>query len=103
MTFRHQISLAVVPTSDDGAGSEERDGAELRDVVREVLEELRERMERDGRFIYEGRWRTREEIRALRWQILKEDLARLRDIVLVLLVSVATVVVAYQFLLFLFP
>lgn len=103
MTFRHQIPLAMVPTSDDGAGSEERDRADLRAVVREALEELRERMERNGRFLYGGRWRTREEIRALRWQALKEDLARLRDIALLLLVSVATVVVAYQFLLFLFP
>lgn len=93
----------MVPTSDDGADSEEWDRADLRAVVREALEELRERMERNGRFLYGGRWRTREEITALRWQALKEDLARLRDIALLLLVSVATVVVAYQFLLFLFP
>lgn len=76
----------------------------MRAVVRELLEELRERMERDGRVLYAGRWRTREEMKTLKWQALTAELAWLRDVALILLVSTATVVLAYQLLVFLlFP
>ncbi|MFQ5792295.1 MAG: hypothetical protein ACE5JI_17635 [Acidobacteriota bacterium] len=84
-------------------GSQEGDRARVRAILRESLEEVRERMGRDGRFLYRGRWRTREQIRTMQWQGWKEELARLRDIALILVVSAAIVALAYQFLLFLFP
>ncbi len=90
--------------SDDGEKAKEEERAALRAVVRESLEELRGRMERDGRVLYEGRWRTREEIiGTLKWQTWKEEFAWLRDIALTLLISTAIVVLAYQLLFFLFP
>lgn len=101
--LRLGVASRGAPTSDDGRGSDEMRSEEVRAAVREALEELRERMEREGRFLYWGRWRTREEIRTLGRQARMEELARVRDVGLALLVSLALVAVAYQFLFFLFP
>lgn len=91
------------PTSDDGAGSEGQNLVHHRTIIREVLEEVREHMACEGRFLYNGQWRTRQEIRALRWQAWKEDFARLIDIALVLLLSLASVALSYGFLRLLLP
>ena len=88
--------------SDDGSCSEGQDLVHARTTIRELLEEVRERMACEGRFLYKGWWRTREEIRTLRRQALKDDFARLRDIALVFLLSLGIVAFAYQPLLFFF-
>lgn len=75
----------------------------MRALVREALEEFRQRMELEGRVLYRGQWRTREEVRWLRWQGGVTELARWRDIALVLLASTVVVAVAYLFLLLLLP
>lgn len=100
---RLQMPLRPEPTSYDGSGPEGQNRAAVRAALREALEEVRERMERNGRSLYGGRWRTREEIDALRWQARTQDLARVRDIALILLASIGLVAVAYQLLLLLFP
>lgn len=106
MKLDQDVSQRSSLYDDDGGGSEEvrpPDRARVRALAQEVVEELRQGMKREGRVLYRGRWRTREEIRWLQWQARLADLARWRDVALVLLGSAAVVAVAYLFLLLLLP
>jgi hypothetical protein len=103
MRREHEVLLRPVPRDDDAGGSTGGDRARVRGLVREVVEEYRQRMLGDGRVLCGGRWRTREEIRWLRWQTRLAALARWRDIALVLCGLAAVVAVAYLFRLFLLP
>lgn len=100
-----QMLKCLEPSSDDGSGSErQQERVDVRAAIREALEDVRKGMECEGRFLYGGRWRTREEIRTLRWKARSQDLGHLRDIVFALLFLAGSVALAYRaFFLFLFP
>lgn len=74
----------------------------MRAALHEALGKLRKRMDQNGRLLYGGRWRTREEIRSLRLRARAKDFAGLLEMMLALVASLGAVFISYQLLILLF-